>query len=694
METNATQLLQNIPPALTTRAAKVARAAWLSLAALAIGVFLSSLPGYLQFTRQGMHHQPATDSFNALSALASILAFLVSFSLAGVIFRQKWDERMAPFISFYLLAYGIVMAGPLEMWSLYWLGNPQFATNLQAIVMTTPTIALMALFPNGRFVPRWTRWLVAFSLIWIVITLFMPISTLYAAPTHILLLFVLFILSIIAPGLYAQIYRYRYVSSSEERQQTKWVVLGLTLWSLYVLLSTGPYLYLESLPPQETRPWWATATSLGWWMSLNILPFSLTVAVLRYRLWDIDSLINRALVYGALTACVVGLYILAVGALGLLFHTQVNGVTALIATGLVAVLFQPLRERLQRGVNRVLYGQRDEPFAVLTQMGQRVESALTPEMVFPTLVETISQTLKIPYVAIALHQEGGREIAESYGKPSGDLVDFPLIYQGNDIGGLLVARRAPEEEFTQAELNLLSNIARQAGTAVHAVQLTAELQRSRQKLVTALEDERRRIRRDLHDGLGPTLAAHMLKAGAARAVLGDRQPEAGRLLDELENDLENTLGQVRQLVYNLRPPALDQLGLAGAIQEYADQINRGNGTQAGDEGQPGLVIHVSTRVPASALPAAVEVAAYRIVQEGLANVARHSGARECQVELTCDDSVRLSIRDDGSGLPDGYRAGVGLSSMQERAAELGGYCKVKSRPGGGTQVLAIIPIQA
>jgi signal transduction histidine kinase len=369
-------------------------------------------------------------------------------------------------------------------------------------------------------------------------------------------------------------------------------------------------------------------------------------------------------------------------------------VTALIATGLVAVLFQPLRERLQRGVNRVLYGQRDEPFAVLTQMGQRVEGALTPEMVFPTLVETISQTLKIPYVAIALHQEGGREIAESYGKPSGDLVDFPLIYQGNDIGGLLVARRAPEEEFTQAELNLLSNIARQAGTAVHAVQLTAELQRSRQKLVTALEDERRRIRRDLHDGLGPTLAAHMLKAGAARSVLGDRQPEAGRLLDELENDLENTLGQVRQLVYNLRPPALDQLGLAGAIQEYADQINRGNGTQAGDEDQPGLVIHVSTRVPASTLPAAVEVAAYRIVQEGLANVARHSGARECQVELTCDDSVRLSIRDDGSGLPDGYRAGVGLSSMQERAAELGGYCKVKSRPGGGTQVLAIIPIQA
>lgn len=693
MNPEAAKLAQEAHQAPPASGVRFARLAWLFLAALAAGIFLTSLPGYLLLYRQGLHNQPGADAYHGLSVLASMAAFLLSFSLAAVLYRRKWDERMAPFISFYLLGYGAVMAGPLESWSMYWLGGSGFAINAQAVVMTTPTIALMALFPNGRFAPAWTRWLVVFSFIWMPIAIFFPASELYQAPSATLLLFLFFILSIFVPGLYAQIYRYRRVSSATERQQTKWVVFALCLWSAYVMLSTGPYFYMESLPPGAPRPWWALATTLGWWLSLNILPLSLAVAVWRYRLWEVDVFINRALVYLALTACVIGIYILAVGALGLLFQAQANSWIALLATGLVAVLFAPLRERLQRGVNRILYGQRDEPFAVLTQLGKRVESALAAEMVLPTLVETISQTLKLPYVAIALKQGDGFRIAEAYGKPVDDPIRFPLSYHGSEIGQLLLARRAPEEAFSEAEVSLLGNIATQAGAAVHAVQLTAELQRSRQQLVTALEDERRRIRRDLHDGLGPTLAAHMLKAGSARALLGDQQPEAGRMLDELENDLEETLRQIRTLVYNLRPPALDQLGLAGAIKDYAGQIDRGNGPlEAGGEGNA-LVITVTAPEPMPALPAAVEVAAYRIVQEALANVARHSGARHCQVELACGDSLYLAIRDDGTGLPPGYRPGLGLASMQERAAELGGRCQVKAAPGGGTQVLATLPIQ-
>jgi signal transduction histidine kinase len=694
MNTDAISLLKNSLQTLSTSQARFPRLAWLVLAGLTVGLFLTSLPGYLLFYQQGMHNQPGGDIYHALSAMFSIVAFLVSLSLATLIFRRKWAERMAPFISFYLLIYGMVMAGPLEMWSLYWLDSPQLAVNLQAIVITTPTIALMALFPNGTFVPAWSRWLVVFSLSWIMFAILFPFSELYSSTAPVLGLFGFFILSIFAPGLYAQVHRYRRVSSPEERQQTKWVVLGLVLWASYIMISTGPYLYLETLPAGAPRPWWALFTSLGWWMSLNILPISLTVAILRYRLWAVDIFINRAMVYFALTASVVAIYALVVGGLGLLFHSQVNGLVALTATGLVAVLFQPLRERLQRGVNRILYGQRDEPFAVLTQLGKNIESTLIPDKVLPTLTETISRTLKLPYVAIAIKQGDGYEITASYGKPVNDPIHFPLIYQATVTGQLRVARRSPGEDFSEAEMGLLANIALQAGTAVHAVQLTSELQRSRQQLVTVLEDERRRIRRDLHDGLGPRLAAHMLKVGSTRAALGGHHPVAGEMLGELENDLEETLHQIRELVYNLRPPALDQLGLAGAIRDYAEQINRERDavSQAGDK--TSLVISVSTPADLPALPAAVEVAAYRIVQEGLANVARHAMASHCKVELACDDALRLTIRDNGIGFPDAYRTGVGLASMQERADELGGKFQVKTSPGGGSKLLAILPFHS
>lgn len=671
---------------------RLVRLAWLFTATLAGGIFLTALPSYLQNYRQALHTTGGATALHFLAVLFSILAFLISFSLAILLYRRSWEDRMVPYIAWYLLVYSVVMAGPLEYWSTYWLGDHLFAMNLQGIVMTTPTIALLALFPNGRFVPSWTRGLVIFSLLWIVLMIFAPVSELYTAPAPVVILFVLFIITIFAPGLYAQVYRYRNVSSPAERQQTKLVIFALFLWFLYISLSTGPYFYVESLPPDTPRPAWAIAAGLGWWMSLTLLPLGLAVAVLRYRLWDVDVFINRALLYGLLTASVVGIYVLAVGALGLLFQTQINAWMALVATGLVAVLFQPLRDRLQRAANRIVYGQRDEPLTVLAQLGKRVESTLTPEQVLPTLVETIASTLKLPYVAIALQHGSGYRIAEAYGKAVVEPVDYPLIYQGEEIGRLLVGQRGPGEGFTSAEENLLRNIALQAGTAVHAVQLTSELQRSRQRLVSALEEERRRIRRDLHDGLGPTLAAHMLKVGSARALLAVDRDEAARLMDELEGDLQDTLHQIRQLVYNLRPPALDQLGLVGAIQDYANQISRGTDQDGAGWEPPELIVNVRVPEGMPPLPAAVEVTAYRIVQEALANVARHAHARHCLVELTCDNALRLTIRDDGIGLPVDYRAGVGLTSMQERVTELGGSCLVKAVPGGGTLIQAVIPL--
>src|SRR5207247_5901746 len=228
-------------------------------------------------------------------------------------------------------------------------------------------------------------------------------------------------------------------------------------------------------------------------------PLSFGFAMLRYRLWDIDIIINRTLVYGALTAVVVGVYVLVVGTLGTLLHTFGDFPISLLATGLVAVLFQPLRARLQRGVNRLMYGERDDPYAVLSRLASRLQATLAPESVFPTIVETVAQALKLPYAAIALKQDDEFITAASYGLSQDNPFILPLVYHTEPIGELLLAPRAPGEAFTAADRRLLEDIAHQAGAAAHAVRLPADLQRSREHLVTAREEERRRLRRDLHD---------------------------------------------------------------------------------------------------------------------------------------------------------------------------------------------------
>jgi signal transduction histidine kinase len=686
---------------------------WIALALVALAILVTSLPGYVQtFGGQFSHASPTDQGAGAailavLSGLASLAAALLSFTLAAIFFRRRFEEPAAAALSFYLLAYSVVQAGPLEAWFRHWRGDDSLALTLQGVMMGLPTVALFALFPNGRFVPAWTRWLLVLAIPWSISLLFFPsfgAASFSEQPPLALALLAVWIVGLFGAGLYAQVHRYRRVSSRAERQQTKWVVYGFALWLGYALLSSIPFFYISSLPADAPEPWWAALSGLTWFLSLNIVPVSLAIAVGRYRLWDIDLVINRTLVYAALTASVIAIYALVVGGIGALFHTQGNWLLTLTATGLVAVLFQPLRDQLQRAVNRLLYGHRDEPFEVLARLGQRMEDTLTLELVLPTMVETIAQTLKLPYVAIAVLQDEREQIIESYGKPIPAPQYYALAYQGVVIGQLLVAPRAPGEAFTTAEDRLLRNIARQAGTAVHALQLTADLQRARQQVVTSREEERRRLRRDLHDGLGPSLAAQMLKVGSARALLAEQPETADKLLAELETDIEATLAEVRRIVYDLRPPALDQLGLAGSLHAFAEACESG---EIGDAGA-GLTVQVDIPEELPRLPAAVEVAIFHIAREALTNVVRHARARHCTLRLIMNhgesDSLHLSVLDDGTGLKrnggDSAKepadvsvpTGVGLASMRERAAELGGNCTVESIPGAGTQVTAVLPL--
>jgi signal transduction histidine kinase len=368
---------------------------------------------------------------------------------------------------------------------------------------------------------------------------------------------------------------------------------------------------------------------------------------------------------------------------------------------LVAVLVQPLRDRLQRGVNRMMYGERDDPVTVLSRLGQRLEGTLAPDAVLPSLVETVSQTLKLPYVAIETNDQrlDSQSTTDSpsvsipsptiaYGNLQPDVIRFPLVYQSETIGQLVVAPRALGESLSPMDRHLLENIAHQAGMAVHAVKLTADLQRSRQRLVTTREEERRRLRRDLHDGLGPNLASQGLKLAAVQQLIEKDPASAIPLLEQVMTQNKSTVDEVRRLVYGLRPPALDELGLVAAIRDHV----------AGMDGKSSLQIEIIE--PQEGLPplsAAVEVAAYRIVLEALTNVIRHAQAHRCFIRFSLDqsDSIRIlqiEIRDDGIGLPDIRRSGIGMRSMRERAEELGGACVIESDPGLGTRVCVRLPL--
>jgi signal transduction histidine kinase len=665
-----------------------ARILWICLAVAALGILIASLPGYLPRFNGQLAHVPggqmtAVDRVYAMaSGIASLASAFLSLVLAWLLYRQRFDKPLPAALSAYLLVYAVVMAGPLEHLGSFWFGNTSFAVAIQGMLLGIPTFALLVLFPDGRFVPSWTRWTFYLSIPWGISFLFMPEMTGANFSRYPFLFGIFaagFIISMIL-GIYAQIYRYRHVSTTEQRQQTKWVVFGFGLWIFYMLISSLPYFYLTSLEVGQQVPWWTGLSELGWWLSLTIIPVTLTIATTRYRLWNIDQVINRTLVYAALTGSVIAIYALLVGGLGLLFQTRSRTWMALMATGFAAVLFQPLRSGMQSFVNRMMYGDRDDPTSVLAKLGDQLEKTGTPDATLQAIVQTIAQALKLPYVAI--EWDGSGEAVTSYGIPRDPIASFPLSYQGESIGWLHVGSRARGETLSTKDRQLLENIARQASSVVHNAQLTSDLLRAREHLVASREEERRRIRRDLHDGLGPELASLSLKLDAARNLMSNDPEAAVQLLDELRSQSKDAIAEIRGLVYNLRPPALDELGLIQALQEHVALLPAGQ--------KPEVHIQGPDKLPQ--LPAAVEVAAYRIALEALNNARRHSGAENCWVAFTLDDELTIEISDDGSGLADDYRGGVGLSSMRERTEELGADLTIESDPGSGTRVKASFPL--
>ena len=498
--------------------------------------------------------------------------------------------------------------------------------------------------------------------------------------THTLIPLAYMVLTVIAA-----IWRYRTAVEPVSRRQVRWVVFAFA-GSLTLVLALG--IFPEAVLGEPLIPW-----NLQGLFALPVV-LAMAIGVLKYRLFDIEPTVNRTFVYGGLTALVIVIYVMIVGAAGVFFQGADNLLVSLIAVGVVALLFQPLRERLQGLINRTIYGHRDDPYAVLSELGERLETTLAPDAALKSVADTVGKAFQAPYAALELFLDGRPEVVASHGQAGPDTTAVPIAFQGEELGRLVIAPREPGDHYSASDRRLLEDLARQAGVLIHNMRLTADLQRSRERLVSTREEERRRLRRDLHDGLGSVLAGFALKLDATRNLVTDDPPSAQRSMDELKKQTQSAISDIRQLVHDLRPPSLDELGLVHAIREYATQLN-GARMQDGAVAANGLDVSVRAPEKLPQLPAAVEVAAYRIVLEAITNVVRHSGSRTCSIRLTVKDekALELEVTDDGIGVNVNGKRGVGMMSMTERAEELGGSCTIEPISPRGTRVLAVLPLE-
>lgn len=682
--------------------------------------------------------------------IVTIATLAVTFSVVGALIAARRPENpigwifcvaalcqgLIIFAEEYATYALVVRPGALPLGAeLSWLKEWIWAPGLGLIVVFLPL-----LFPDGRPPSRRWRgvaWLGALSIV-LIIGLYSVLwsergpalmqaggeAEAILAPGAALIVDVVAIPLMLVAGLAAVIslvVRFRR-SRAEERQQIKWFTAAAVVTLAFVLV-------FEELPTVEGSLLEAVL-AVASVIVTPVLPIATGVAILKHRLYDIDLIINRTLVYGILTACIVGIYVLVVGSLGAVFHTGNGLVISLAAAGFVAVLFSPLRERLQGGVNRLMYGERDEPYTVISRLGRRLAETPAPEAVLPAIVESVGRAFRLPRVEIWLVDGGTVRLGAAHGAspsqtsaPDPGAVDqlrhatdrldpaafgessrygtllragaiglvLPLTHQGELVGALCLAPRGPGEDFSPEDRRLLRDLATQAGAAAHAVRLTAalrtsleNLRRSRERLVAAQEEERRRIQRDLHDGLGPVLASMRLRLEACLDAEQEARPVLFQELERLYELVGQATADIRRLVYDLRPPVLDQLGLVAALRQHCDRVGRETGIAVCFEADDMLRI-----------PAAAEVALLRVAQEALVNVSKHAQATQVDVQLGWSGGdLVLSIRDDGVGFEaDGHEEGTGIGSMRERAEALGGRLCLDSWPGTGTKVTVYIPAE-
>ena len=414
-----------------------------------------------------------------------------------------------------------------------------------------------------------------------------------------------------------------------------------------------------------------------------LCPLAIAVAVLRSQLFDITVVMRRSLIALGLAAALSAVYVLGLWVLGPVSARQLPAFLLGIAAAAFGLsTYRWLRSRIEHRI----YGSRGDPLEVV-ELIDKVESG-DPEHVLRQLVDTLADSLHLPYVAITMVY-GTETFHAAHGSPRSETIRLPLAQAGSSVGHIDVAVGPTRESFGPADRRLLAAIATHTTSAVHAARTNAELHKSQVRLVGSREEERRRIRRDLHDGVGSTLALLAMDLEVTRDLLVGDPAGAQDVLDQASARAQDAISDVRRTVNDLRPPVLDELGLGGAVTLLADRVSYAHRQRGQD-----LTVTVEIAGDLTDLPAAVEVAAYRILTEAVNNASRHSGARRCWLHLERSDALRIRVEDDGSGIPvPPPTSGQGLASIAARAAELGGTVLVERRdPAGGCVVSVSLPL--
>jgi two-component system, NarL family, sensor kinase len=446
----------------------------------------------------------------------------------------------------------------------------------------------------------------------------------------------------------------RFIRGTETvRQQVLWLLVAVIL----VILINAPTWF--------TMPSGQTIVLL---LSFPLIPAAVTVAVLRHGLYDVRIVLSRVVVYAVLTAGVIAIYVGLVAVL----DRVLRGIGApVIAALAIALAFNPVRVRLQRLVDRAVYGTRRDPVAAVSAVGQRLAGDD-----LGGVADALRESLRLSYVAV---ERKDASIVES-GEQAATLQTWPLSYDAEPLGRLFVGPRHGERQLSRSDQKIIDLLAAPLAIVLHAQALTEDLRVSRERVIDAAEEERNRLRRELHDSLGPLLTGAAFKADGIALAAQSRPERAESLAIELADQLRQSVEGVRQLAYGLRPAALDELGLVGALREEGSRY-----------GPVKVIIQAPESMPA--LPSSVEVAAYRIAAEALTNVVRHSDAKLASVQLTTDDgTLEMIITDDGSSTAP-WSPGLGLASIQTRASEVGGACEAGPTAEGG-RVVAVLPLGA
>ncbi len=558
---------------------------------------------------------------------------------------------------------------------------------LLGVLAKCSLLAFLLVFPDGRFVPGWTRNVAAALGIGVVSEAVLGDAS-YAIGNWPPALFLLMIATFLAVAVHAQVHRYRHVSGPAERQQTKWVVAGVAggvAGFLLVVLVAEVWL---SVADPGTPGELVTMTLVT--AALLLIPVSISIAVQRHHLYEIDLIINRALVFGVLSAGVVGLYVLAVVSLSSVFGDARSLPASLAAAGLVAVLFAPVRERVQRAVNHLMYGERDDPYAVLTRLGRRLEATTTGAEVLPAAVAAVADALKLPYVALEVDRPHGAETVASTGAPVVDPLVLPLSYGGETLGRLVLGRRA-------------GSPASRRPTGGCSVTWSV---RSGSRCTPPPSPRRRPCCRTTSSGPAsgwyPPARRSAGGSGATSTTAWVPSSRASpcRPRPPVSWSATTRSGPPRcsptwSACPRTRSPTSGGWSTDCARRRWtrsAWSVRFAAAVTLQEVG--GMRVDLTAADPLPSLPAAVEVAAYRLVTEAVTNAARHSGGAMCRVRLEpVAAALEVEVTDDGRGVAEAARGGVGLGSMRERAEELGGSFTLGSTSTGGTRVLARLPFR-